>query len=63
MTHTEFIKANFIVLAETENSIFFDADGEKVAEIGCLSFDCNSVEEFYELIAEYGEPSAEELAI
>lgn len=63
MTHIEFIKANFIVLAETERSIYFDAYGEKVAEIGCLSFDCDSVEEFYELIAEYGEPSAEELAI
>lgn len=62
MTHVEFIKKNYTVLAETERSIFFEAYGEKVAEIGCMSFDCGSVAQFYELIAMYGEPSSEDLA-
>ena len=33
MTHMEFIRNNFTILAETANAIFFDAYGEKVAEI------------------------------
>ena len=50
MTHRKYIKTFFTVLAETDNAIFFDAYGEKVAEINGASFDCSSVEEFYEMV-------------
>ena len=50
MTHIAFIKANFKVLAETENAILFDAYGEICCEINGKQFDCSSVEEFYELV-------------
>lgn len=59
MTHREFIKATFIVLAETDNAIFFDAYGEKVAEINGTSFDCSSVEEFYEMVEIFGNDTFE----
>ena len=59
MTHREFIKANFKVLAETQNAIFFDADGEKVAEINGEVFDCETVEEFYELVDFWGNETFE----
>lgn len=59
MTHREFIKSNFKVLAETDNAIFFDADGEKVAEINERPFDCKTVEEFYELIDFWGNETFE----
>lgn len=55
MTHTEFIKANYEVLAETENAIFFVALGEKIAEINGEPFLCNSVEEFNELVEFFGD--------
>jgi hypothetical protein len=60
MTHTQFIKANFKVLAETENAIFFDADGELCCEINGASFSCESVEEFYEMVELFGDDSFEE---
>ena len=50
MTHREFIKSKFEVLAETENSVFFLAYGEPCCEIGEQEFACNSVEEFWELV-------------
>lgn len=59
MTHREFIKANFKVLAETQNAIFFDADGEKVAEINGKTFDCETVEEFHELVDFWGNETFE----
>lgn len=59
MTHREFIKATFAILAETENAIFFDAYGEKVAEINGASFDCSSVEEFYEMVETFGNDTFE----
>lgn len=59
MTHREFIKANFKVLAETQNAIFFDAYGEKVAEINGKPFDCETVEEFYELVDFWGDETFE----
>ena len=59
MTHRDFIKANFKVLAETQNAIFFDADGEKVAEINGETFDCETVEEFYELVDFWGNETFE----
>jgi len=59
MTHREFIKATFTVLAETENTIFFEAYGEKVAEINGASFDCSSVEEFYEMVEMFGNDTFE----
>jgi hypothetical protein len=60
MTHTEFIKANFKVLAETANAIFFDAYGERCCEINGQSFACESVEEFYEMVELFGDDTFEE---
>lgn len=60
MTHTEFIKANFTVLAETENAILFDAHGEICCEINGEEFDCSSVEEFYELVKFFENETFEE---
>ena len=54
MTHTQFIKSNFKVLAETDNAIFFDAYGEFCCEINGASFHCESVEEFYEMVELFG---------
>ena len=59
MTHREFIKTTFTILAETDNAIFFDAYGEKVAEINGASFDCSSVEEFYEMVETFGNDTFE----
>lgn len=59
MTHKTFIKANFNVLAETENAIFFEAYGEKTAEINGQPFDCNSVEEFHDLVEFFGDETFE----
>lgn len=60
MTHRDFIKGNFEVLAETENAIFFDAYGEKCCEINGVSVDCASVEEFNELVEFFGDETFEE---
>ena len=60
MTHLEFIKANFTVLAETKNAIFFDAYGEKCCEINGASFACRSVEEFHDLVEFFGDDTFEE---
>ena len=60
MTHIQFIKANFTVLAENGNSIFFEACGEKVAEINGQPFNCESVEEFNELVEFFGDETFEE---
>ena len=60
MTHTEFVKANFNVLAESGKSIFFEAHGELVAEINGCPFDCKSVEEFYELVESFKGETFEE---
>ena len=60
MTHRDFIKGNFEVLAETENGIFFLAYGEKCCEINGVSFDCASVEEFNELVEFFGDETFEE---
>lgn len=59
MTHREFIKSNFKVLAETDNAIFFDANGEKVAEINGHPFDCETVKDFYELVNFWGDETFE----
>lgn len=55
MTHREFIENNFKVLASTEKSILFEAYGEVVAEIGGATFDCKTVEDFYQTIEVVGE--------
>lgn len=60
MTHREFIKANFTVLAETENSILFDAYGEICCEINGEPFNCSTIEEFYDLVEFYGDETFEE---
>ena len=59
MTHEDFIKANFKVLAETQNTIFFDADGEKVAEINGETFDCETAKESCELVDFYDDETFE----
>ena len=60
MTHLEFIKSNFKVLAETANAIFFDAYGELCCEINGASFSCESVPEFYELVETFGDDDFQE---
>lgn len=60
MTHIEFIKANFVVLAEVGNAILFEACGEICCEINGKQFDCSSVEEFYELVESFGDETFEE---
>ncbi len=59
MTHREFIKTTFTVLAETENAIFFDAYGEKCCEINGADFSCSSVEEFWEMVETFGNDTFE----
>jgi len=60
MTHRQFIKANFEVLAETENAILFIAYGEMCCEINGQSFDCHSVDEFNEMVEFFGDDTFEE---
>ena len=60
MTYMDFIRANFKILAETENAILFDADGELCCEINGKQFDWYSVEDFYELVGFFGDGSLEE---
>lgn len=56
MTHREWIKKEFKVLAETPNAIFFEAyGGELCCEINGLPVLCNSVMEFYALVEFYGD--------
>lgn len=55
MTHREYIENNFNVLASTKKSILFEAYGEIVAEIGGATFDCKTVEDFYQTIEAVGE--------
>lgn len=60
MKYMDFIRANFKILAETENAILFDADGELCCEINGKQFDCYSVEDFYELAEFFGDETFEE---
>ena len=60
MKYMDFIRANFKILAETENAILFDADGELCCEINGKQFDCYSVEDFYELVECCGDETFEE---
>ena len=60
MTHIEFIKSTYTILAETTNSILFEAEGEICCEINGVSFDCNSIEEFYDLVEFFGDETFEE---
>lgn len=60
MTHLQFIKSNFKVLAETKNAILFDAYGDICCEINGTEFACNSVEEFYEMVELFGDDTFEE---
>lgn len=55
MTHQNFIKSNFKVLAKTKNAIFFEAYGELCCEINNVPFNCDSVEEFYDLVEFFGD--------
>lgn len=60
MTHEQFIKSNFKVLAETANAIFFEADGEKCCEINGEEFYCESVEDFYDMVDLFSDETFEE---
>ena len=60
MKYMDFIRGNFKILAETENAILFDADGELCCEINGKQFDCYSVEDFYELVEFFGDETFEE---
>ena len=60
MRYMDFIRANFNILAETENAILFDADDELCCEINGKQFDCYSVEDFYELVEFFGDETFEE---
>lgn len=60
MKYMDFIRASFKILAETENAILFDADGELCCEINGKQFDCYSVEDFYELVEFFGDETFEE---
>ena len=60
MKYMDVIRANFKILAETENAILFDADGELCCEINGKQFDCYSVEDFYELVEFFGDETFEE---
>lgn len=60
MTHLQFIKSNFKVLAETKNAILFDAYGDICCEINGAEVACNSVEEFYELVEFFGDDTFED---
>ena len=59
MTHRQFIKANYEVLAETENAILFIACGEMCCEINGQAFDCRSVDEFNEMVEFFGNDTFE----
>ena len=60
MKYMDFIRANFKILAETENAILFDADGELCCEINGKQLDGYSVEDFYELVEFFGDETFEE---
>jgi hypothetical protein len=55
MTHIQWIKSTFEVLAERGNSILFVANGELCAEINGTPFSCNSTKEFWELVEFFGD--------
>lgn len=55
MTHIEWIKSSFEVLAENGNSIYYRAYGEDCCEINGQPFSCNSIEEFWELVEFFGD--------
>ena len=60
MTHINYIRSNFKVLAETSNAILFEAYGEMCCEINGQQFDCSSVEEFHDLVEFFGDETFEE---
>ena len=60
MTHINYIRSNFKVLAETSNAILFEAYGEMCCEINGQQFDCSSVEEFHGLVEFFGNETFEE---
>ena len=60
MTHINYIRSNFKVLAEAENAILFDACGEMCCEINGQQFNCSSVEEFHDLVEFFGDETFEE---
>lgn len=50
MTHEQFIKSKFKVIAETDNAILFEAYGELCCEINGAEFACSSKEEFWAMV-------------
>lgn len=62
MTHFNWIRSQFMVLAQDEKSksILFEAYGEICCEINGQPFDCKTRKEFYTLVDEFkGENFAE----
>ena len=57
--HRDTIRENFIVLAETDNAILFDAYGEICCEINGAEFSCHGVKEFYEMVEFFGDDTFE----
>lgn len=55
MTHMQFIKSHYDVLAESGESVLFLACGEMCAEINGVPHSCDSVEEFWELVEFFGD--------
>lgn len=55
MTHREFIRENYDVIAETPNGVYFIAEGEQCCEINGASFVCNSVQAFNDMIEMFGD--------
>lgn len=55
MTHREFIKSKFNVIAETSNAILFEAYGEMCCEINGTEFACSSEAEFWEMVEQFGD--------
>ena len=55
MTHTQFIKFKFNVIAETDNAILFEAYGELCCEINGAEFACSSKEEFWAMVELFGD--------
>ena len=54
MTHIEYVKSKYVVLAEAKNAILFVACGELCCEINGQQFDCKSISEFNELVEQFG---------
>lgn len=58
--HFDFIKKEYTVLAEAEGAIFFEACGEKIAEVNGGVWNCETKEDFFDLVEQFGDETFEE---